>query len=96
MYKYFKRGKYTPPIIKHQLTGSGVIMAGFMCHAFCPSRDLDWYEQKWSNISHKQIGRCVDSEEQVNYNKDYMMAGIIPVMNWIEGITSSPTTRTEL
>lgn len=81
LYDYY--GGYVAPDIKHQVTGSGVIL-GSIAHAFCAD-NFTWYDQTWYNMGHTQIGRCVDNEGEA-YKQEYMNAGIIPLMDWIEDI----------
>ncbi len=88
LYKFYKYGYYPAPLkIKHQLTGSGVIL-GSLCHAFCFDENSGFYEQEWSDLSHTQIGRCVDKEGE-DYQQEYLEAGVIPLMDWINEIMTN-------
>jgi hypothetical protein len=67
------------PKIYHIMTGAPAAL-GVAVHAFCADAS-SWYSQRWENLKHTQIGRCVYSEGSP-YNPALMETGIVKLYEW--------------
>ncbi len=67
------------PQIYHIITGAPVVL-GTAVHSFCADTN-SWYSQRWENLKHTEIGRCVYSEGSP-YSSTLMEAGIVRLYEW--------------